>query len=330
MIQRSGIPGGVSINRPPAAAPVLALDIGSEMIRAGLVSPVRLGAVSSVREVVATTEAPTPGADGADAVLAAVVRVAAELLHERPSVAACGAALAGVVDTRTGVVVSSGPALPDLAGAPIAAVLAERLGVPVAMDSAVNAFVVGEAMAGAAAGAGSAVTAVVGSSVGGGLLAGGLVWRGAHSAGGEIGHLPVPGAGDRPCTCGGRGHVESVASAPEMSARYADRTGTAVPFHQVAARAQAGEETARAVVTEGAQALGRALAGLVNVFDPEVAVVGGDVTAAGAAFWTPLSAAYQSDLVPATAAVPLRPATLGDQAVLIGAAELVLRSTTPT
>lgn len=328
MTQHSGIPVGVPHHRPPVAAPVLSLDIGGSMIRAGLVSPVRLSAVSSVREVVATAQTPTPGSDGPGAVLTAVIRVTTELLRDRPVVAACGAAVAGVVDTPSGTVVSAGPSLPDLAGVPVAALLAERLGVPVALDNDVNAFVLGEAVAGAAAGAGSALMTTVGSGVGGGILAGGLIWRGAHSAAGEIGHLPAPGAGDRPCPCGARGHLESVATGPAMSARHAEQTGTALPFPALAARAVEGDGAAAAAVAEGATALGRALAGLANVLDPEVVVVGGDVTAAGPAYWTPLRRAFEQDLLPAArGGISLQPASLGDQAVLVGAAELVLRST---
>ncbi|OWA13299.1 hypothetical protein B9W62_00835 [Streptomyces sp. CS113] len=92
----------------------------------------------------------------------------------------------------------------------------------------------------------------------------------------------------------------------------------------VARRAAQGEPVAGRVLYDGATVLGRALGGLVNLWDPQAVVVGGGVVSCGAPYWQPLSAAYHTELLPGLAHVPLRPASLGPLAAVVGAAALPL------
>jgi glucokinase len=237
-------------------------------------------------------------------------------------VAACGVGTAGVVDPAAGTIVASTDAIAGWAGVPIVQQLAVLLGLPVRVDNDVNAFALGETAGGAARGRAHVLAVTVGTGVGGGLVLRGRLWRGAHHNAGEIGHLPVPGFGDRRCTCGARGHLESVSAGPAMAARYRRLAGDAVGFAEVARRAEAGDGAAAEVVEEGGGVLGQLLAGLVNAVDPEVVVAGGGVADPAGRYWAATERHFHRHLLPAVAGVPLLPARLGNDAVVVGAAEL--------
>ncbi|HXP14586.1 MAG TPA: ROK family protein, partial [Actinomycetes bacterium] len=96
----------------------------------------------------------------------------------------------------------------------------------------------------------------------------------------------------------------------------------AVGFAEVARRAEAGESTAVEVVEEGGEVLGQLLAGLVNAVDPESVIVGGGVAAPAGRYWAAAERHFHRHLLPAVAGVPLLPARLGNDAVVVGAAEL--------
>src|SRR5690606_35577199 len=139
----------------------------------------------------------------------------------------------------------------------------------------------GELVAGAAAGHADVVAVTVGTGVGAGLVLAGELRHGAHHTAGEIGHLPALGADDLPCPCGATGHVEAIASGVAMERRYADATGDALRLPAIATRARQGDSVAARVIADGARALGASLAGVVNLLDPEVVVLGGGVPAIG-------------------------------------------------
>ena len=294
----------------------LGVDIGGTKTRVGLVGP--------DHRVLEAREAPTPARDGPRAVLQVVASLG-RVLCDRAEVAACGVGTAGVIDPAAGSVVAATDALPGWAGVPLARELTALLGLPVRVDNDVNAFALGEAAGGAARGRAHVLAVTVGTGIGGAFLLRGRLWRGAHHNAGELGHLPVPGLGDRPCACGVAGHLESVAAGPAMADRYRRLAGDAVSFAEVARRAQAGDGTAVEVVEEGGGVLGQLLAGLVNAVDPESVVVGGGVAAPAGRYWAAAGRHFRRHLLPAVAQVPLLPAGLGRDAVVVGAAELARR-----
>jgi glucokinase len=296
----------------------LGVDIGGTKTRVGL--------VGEDHRVLAVLEAPTPARDGARAVLEVVADLGRALAGRRAGVAACGVGTAGVVDPVAGTVVASTDAIAGWAGVPLVQRLSAVLGLPVQVDNDANAFALGEAAAGAARGRAHVLAVTVGTGVGGALLLHGRLWRGAHHNAGELGHLPVPGFGDRRCTCGASGHLESVSAGPAMAARYRRLAGgDAVGFAEVARRAEAGDGSAIEVVEEGGGVLGELLAGLVNALDPESVVVGGGVAAPTGRYWAAAERHFRRHLLPAVAGVPLLPALLGRDAVVVGAAELARR-----
>lgn len=295
----------------------LGVDIGGTKIRAGL--------VDADHRVLDVGEAPTPARDGPQAVLEVVAGLARALGGRASDVAACGVGTAGVVDPAAGTVVASTDAIAGWAGVPIVQRLSDLLGLPVRVDNDVNAFALGEAAGGAARGRAHVLAVTVGTGVGGAFLLGGRLWRGVHHNAGEIGHLPVPGFGDRRCTCGAAGHLESVSAGPAMAARYGWLAGDAADFVEVARRAEAGDGPAVEVVEEGGGVLGQLLAGLVNAIDPEAVIVGGGVVAPSGRYWAAAQRHFRRHLLPAVAGVPLLPARLGGDAVVVGAAELARR-----
>ncbi|MFC4059611.1 ROK family protein [Planomonospora corallina] len=198
---------------------VVGVDIGGTKTAAGLVD--ESGALLAVRT------APTPAARGPEAVLGTAADLVRGLVADTPGgrgAAAVGVGSAGVVDARRGTVVSATGTIARWAGTDLRGELSRRLGLPVAVDNDVHAHALGEQWRGAAAGHRDVLLVAVGTGVGASVVLGGRVRHGAHSVAGHAGHLPVPAAAGRPCTCGGSGHVETVAAGPALLAEYRRRT----------------------------------------------------------------------------------------------------------
>jgi glucokinase len=298
---------------------VVGVDLGGTKIAAATVSAT--GGVGAVRTV------PTPASQGADAVLdavAALVRAVATDAGVGPG--AVGIGTAGVVDVGSGTIVSATDTFPGWPGTSVASGVRDRLAasgaVPVFVENDVDAHAAGESWRGAAAGARSALLVAVGTGVGGAVVLDGRPLRGAHHLAGELGHMPVPGADGLPCTCGRPGHLEAVAAGPAIHRRYLALGGDpgARDARDVVARAQRDDALADRVVRESATALGRAIAGVVTVLDPEIVVVGGGVAGSGDPWWPALDRSLRAEVVDVLAGLPLRRAALGGSAAIIGAA----------
>lgn len=308
----------------PIGWPRIGVDVGGTKIAAGLVGP-----DGSVR--FADTR-PTPAQAGPGAVLDAV-RDAVEGVRAAAAgpVAAIGVGAPGVVDASAGTVLSSTALMADWAGTPIRAYLRAAFpGLAVAVDNDVNAMALGELRFGAAAGLDSVLYVSVGTGIGGAYAISGRLVRGAHHAAGEIGHLVA--SGSRRCSCGGIGHVESVASGPAIEAAYAEACGVpsadrpsadCVGLREIVRRADAGDPAAADVIARAAEVLGTVLGGLACAFDPEAVVLGGGVAGIGTRFTEPLDRAMRRGLLPALAELPFLRAALGTNAPLVGAAALL-------
>jgi glucokinase len=303
----------------------IGVDVGGTKIAAGLVE-----ATGEVRDRLVV---PTPAAEGPFAVLRAIAELAERL--RTPEVVGVGVGTGGVVDHARGVIVSATSLLPGWAGTPVAAELSTRLGLPVTMDNDGNVLALGEHRFGAARGLDSVLCIAVGTGVGGGVIIGGRLVRGAHHTAGEVGHIPVPGSEGMPCSCGRTGHLEAIASGPAMTARYAAEAAGRAQAHQhgggpraaidlrvIAERARTGDVVAAKVIADGAGALGRAIGGLANGIDPDAVIVGGGVAEIGEPYWAPLRAAVRENTLPALAALEIRPAGLRTNAAIAGAAAL--------
>lgn len=306
------------MSAPTAGTAVAAVDIGGTKTAAAI--------ISSSGEVLTRTSAATPGREGA----AAVVEAAAGLVERLrcgsadTTVAAVGVGSAGVVDAQSGRVLSSTDAIAGWAGTDLRGELGARLGLPVAVVNDVHAHALGESGRGSGAGHETMLFVAVGTGIGASFVTGGRVLAGAHSVAGHAGHQPSPYAAKLPCSCGGRGHLEAIASGPALVAEYHRRGGSAAgdDLRVVAARADQGDPVAAAVVTLGGAAVGSALGGLANVLDPHVVVVGGGVSGLGEPWWAALREAFAAEVLPVLADLPVLQSALGADAALLGAASL--------
>lgn len=307
----------------PAPEAVLAVDIGGTKTAVALVD-----ATGALLERAA---APTPAADGPEAVVAGVAALASELVARADArVLAIGVGTAGVVDVDRGAIISATDTFARWAGTPLAdelrAALAPLVGaVPVVVRNDVDAHALGELRAGAAAGASSALLVAVGTGIGAAVIADGRVLRGARHVAGELAHLPIAGADHLRCPCGRPGHLEAIGSGLGIVRQHIALGGDAeLDAGAIVALGASGDgldaQRARRALGDSAAAVGRAIAGAVTLLDPERVVLTGGVLAAGEAWWAPMERALRAELVDVLQDVPLVRGELGDAAPLVGAA----------
>ena len=210
--------------------------------------------------------------------IAQLVEAIDRTMGERGTV---GIGIPGMISQRTGVVKNANSTW--LIGKPLGAVLEERLGRPVRLMNDANCFTLSEATDGAGAGFDSVFGVILGTGVGGGITIGGLVHVGANLIGGEWGHnpLPWPNVGELPgppCYCGRRGCIETYLSGPGMEHDHREHTGESRSTHEIVGAAAAGDADAVATIARYHGRLGRGLASVVNLLDPDVIVLGGGMS----------------------------------------------------
>jgi glucokinase len=301
----------------------IGVDIGGTSVRAGV--------VDGEGTVLAESAAPT--ADDPDALDDTVAGLVGRLAGEHP-VAAVGLAVAGFVD-RDRCSVAFGAHLP-WRDDPVADRLGARLGMPVVLEHDANAAGIAEHRVGAAAGASVALLVALGTGIGAALLVDGTVYRGAHGVAPELGHLTVVREG-RPCPCGKRGCLERycsgtalghaaeelVAATDEFSLLRASwERAQPITGRDVARAAELGDALACRVVEGFAGWLGQALALVADVFDPDVVVVGGEVSASADLYLERARQRYAEEVTGGRhrRLADVRPATLGGRAGMVGAA----------
>lgn len=306
----------------------IGVDIGGTKIAAGV--------VDDDGHLLATVRRQTAAADPAaieDEVAEAVAELSAA--HQ---VQAVGVAAAGFVDAQRGVVLFA----PNLAWReePLQADLAARIGLPVVIENDANAAAWGEFRFGAAREADDVVLVTVGTGLGGGIVVRGELLRGQVGIAAELGHLRVVPNGLR-CGCGNRGCWEQYASgsALERDARelvtsgglYAARLrelcggdSDQLRGQMVTVAAAEGDAAATELLADLGRWLGEGLASVAAVLDPALFVVGGGVVEAGELLLGPARLALARQLTGRThrPQIPLVPATLGNTAGMIGAADL--------
>ena len=305
----------LQIRLAPRAAFAVGLDFGHRHIRAALCD------LSGHPIAVDWSEAEVDSAPAASLDLAhELVRGLLERAQaDRADVIGVGMGLAAPVDAGTGTAYVEG-ILPGWGGVRPAAEMEERLGLPVKLENDANVGALGEHRFGAARGARDVAYVRLSAGIGLGLILGGVPYRGRLGIAGELGHVRAVEDGAL-CRCGNRGCLETVASA----AAVADALGVTVP--RALALVHAGEpRTLRAVAAAG-EAAGAAVAAVVNVLNPELVVIGGELAGAGAVLLDPLRAAIERSVIaPSAAVLETRQSALGERAEVLGAAALVLAS----
>lgn len=301
---------------------VIGVDVGGTKIAAG-----RLDAGFGVEDSLVI---PTP--TDADAVIGAIAGVVRDLATgASDSVAGVGVGIPATIDARTGVVGASNHT--GLDGLHARDVLAQHIPFPVRVDNDGNLAALAEHRLGAARGQANIVLLTLGTGIGGGIIIDGRLFRGGHGQGAELGHMVVKGDGP-PCqgNCPNRGCIETMCSGTslgrDLRAFAGANPGTALAaLHEDGrldsrsglACAQDGDPGAITVFAAAGRWLGVAVASFANIFDPDVVVIGGGLSAAGELLLGPARAEYQSRALPPTRGAQLVLAHLREHAGMVGA-----------
>jgi len=234
-----------------------------------------------------------------------------------------GMGLAAPINGITGELFADG-ILPGWRGVSPVQEMERRLGIPVRLENDANMGALGERKFGAALGANHLIYIRLSDGVGAGLILDGKPYTGAGGLAGEFGHVTVVSEG-LICRCGNRGCLETVAGSTAVARLLERSTGQPTDVHRMLAMVRAGDRGAIRAVGDAGRAVGQAVAVLVNMLNPELLVVGGELSAAGEALLTPLREAIRLHAVaPSAAMVRVVAGTLGDRAEVLGGAAMLL------
>ena len=307
------------------------IDLGGTFIKAGV--------VDEEYHILAKSSVPSR-VDGDDEGLADRIAQAATMAMEQlgltiKDITSVGVGTPGAVDTVNGVVVYANNL--GFRNTPLGKYLEDRLHTSVYLENDANVAAYGEVLAGAAAGYKDVVVVTLGTGVGGGIIIDGKIYRGFNQFGGELGHMVVQ-YGGRQCTCGRKGCIEAYASATGLI----NMTNEAMEAHPESALwkvaptleevngktaydgMRMGDPVACEVVDTYQNYLGAGLTNFVNIFQPEVLLIGGGICKEGETLLAPLREyiAKEAYSIEGQPTCQLRVCKLGNDAGTIGAAML--------
>ena len=287
---------------------VIGVDVGGTKILAAVVS--RDGSLGTRLECQSNHATQ-------DGLLTELDSLVEELHRAEPDVAALGFGIPSRIDQQSGRALKS-VNIP-LEGVDLRDRMREQHGLPVALDNDANAAAIAEWQVGAARGARNVVMLTLGTGVGGGLILDGRPYRGATGSGAELGHIVLEPGGP-PCGCGGHGHLESFAAGPAADRVARSLYGDGSDAHELVRRGRDGEPEAVEALAGIGRYLGSGIATFVNVFEPELVVVGGGFGDAGELLLGPAREVVAVEgLEPARDNVRIVEAELGIEAGVIGA-----------
>lgn len=309
----------------------IGLDIGGTKIAGGV--------VGEDGEVLAEIVERTPEESDADAVAPILLDIVARLRADHADAAAIGVGAAGIVEWPAGRMVwAPNNAYQDW---PVREQLEAATGLPVVVDNDANVAALAEARLGERRYR-ELVLITVGTGIGGGLVLGGQIYRGPSGRGAELGHIVLNPDGPE-CGCGNHGCFEAYASGTALTRMGREAAGDDPEGLIARLGAEQGEVTGRTVTAAAAQGdavarglferlgrwLGVGIASLANVFELEAVAVGGGLVETGDLLLEPARRAAREFAYAPTArlTVPIRPATFGSDAGMVGAALLALEET---
>lgn len=305
------------------------IDVGGTSVKEGL--------FTEEGALVARASVPTPpliDSDGYDAVVSGIDQLMAEARASADSVYGIGLAVPCAVPADGDIRLQANIQLnaPGL----MHALEAHCPNAAVKFGNDANAAAMGEVWRGSARGRQSMVMVTLGTGVGGGVVVNGDMIEGFVGAGGEIGHMCLNPDEERVCGCGGKGHLEQYASATGVVSSYREECAKrgiepielAGPSdsRSVFEAHAAGDQAAAAAVSTMCEYLGRALALIAAVVDPEVFVLGGGMSYSANQYLDELYAAYRRYALFVCADTPIEIASLGNDAGIFGAAYMALRA----
>jgi glucokinase len=306
----------------------IGIDLGGTNLRASL--------VTEGGEVLERRRTPVSDVHDGDGIVDAIAALAKETAAGS-SPGAIGIGAAGPLDHTTGTMYRP-PNLPGLKGMDLAHRIEDRTGLPTYLENDANAAVLGEYRAGAGRMEIVFLGLTLGTGVGGGIVLRGELFRGHGGTAGELGHMVVDPSGP-PCLCGGRGHLEGLASAHATAARFREgvlsekarlpsdfgKDPGEIEALDVFRLAEAGHRYAAEVLAESGKWLGVGIATLQGVFAPEAVILLGGLAGAFPYFRSALWDAFHTwSMTPPGEAPRIAPGELGDDAGVVGAAILAL------
>ncbi len=279
---------------------IVGVDVGGTNVVVGTV-PEDGSTVYGLRQV------PTRVNNGAEAVVKQIGTLVQESLEATratlgPNIDVVGVGIGapGPLDTARGIVLLT----PNLGWVdfPLRDRVSETVGLPATLDNDANCAILGEWWQGAARGAKDVIGLTIGTGIGGGIVLDGRLYHGSNDMAAEFGHMSIDSTG-RQCKCGNYGCLEAYASGTAVAARaregadagaetslrqYVDGDLSSLTAADVYEAAKNGDEYALEVIKDTARFLGAGISNLINIFNPELIVVCGGVTAAGDRLFTPL------------------------------------------
>jgi glucokinase-like ROK family protein len=317
---------------------------------AGFVGVFDLGATSTdvavttlSSDIVAHRSEPSDIAAGPRAILERAVELLDELLLEigahREQLVAVGVGVPGPVEQPTGRLVAP-PIMPGWDDFGVRAVLEEEFHAPVAVDNDVNIMALGEHARGVGQGVENLLFVKIGTGIGGGIVIGGEIYRGAQGCAGDIGHLVADVHGPI-CACGNIGCLEALAAAPAIvrAAEHLAREGSSqflaerliaaggLEARDVGDAASRGDYEALTIIRDAGRLIGQTLASVVSVLNPSLIVIGGGVSQIGNALLAEIrTSVYKRSLPLATRNLPIVLSQLEPRAGVIGASVIGVKS----
>jgi glucokinase len=322
-------------NRQRAEGDVfVGIDLGGTKISAAL--------VDGEGRIISKDQRETEASTGLDDVVARMTDAASKVMNDGgvlpAGVSGVGVAAPGPIDAKTGVVTAP-PNLPGWKDVPLRQLIQDELGLPTALENDANAAALAEHRFGAGRGTKHMIYVTASTGIGGGLILNGDLYDGATGAAGEIGHMTILPQGPY-CGCGNRGCLEALASGraiarearesvtrgvPTLIAQLAEGDPERISAKLVARAAAQGDTEAEEILDEAMSYLGVGMANLVNLFNPQLIVIGGGLTKMGSRLFDPVRRIIDRRAF-STAAQAARvvPAQLGDDAGVLGAATVAM------
>jgi glucokinase len=320
--------------------PVLAIDLGGTKIIAAVIS--RQGQVRA-RESYLTSagEGPQSVIDRIFSAIDHLLSVSNLAPAQLPSISI---AAAGAIDFGQGVVTSS-PNLPGWHDVPLRDIVSRKYQVKTFLVNDASAAALGEHEFGAGKGVNNLIYLTVSTGIGGGIIIDGRLYLGPSGSAGEIGHMTIDVNGPK-CSCGNIGCLEMLASGTAIAREAIRRIGDGersslsemlggkiedITAEEVGVAAQGGDSLALEVISQAASYLGVGMVNLVNIFNPEMIIVGGGVAQMGDLLLAPARRVVEARAFKLPAqAVRIVPAHLGDEAGVLGAAVFAFQPHPPS
>lgn len=268
----------------------------------------------------------TPGhtaEEGLDAAAELLDRLLSESGTPRSAVLGAGIGIPGPIDRRTGTVVQ-GAILPEWVGINILETFSERLGIPVFIDNDANLGALAQVTWGPHSAVDNLIFVKVGSGIGAGLILNGSLYYGNVGITGELGHTTIDEHG-LVCRCGNRGCLETVASTVTMIALLERTSHRPLTAQDIVQQALSGDTATLRVIDDAGLAIGRAIAHVANLINPELIVLGGSLTGIGDILLDPIRRGLLRHAVPVVGeSTTVCMGSLGDRAEALGGAAVVL------